>query len=275
MNINVQRSSSPNPAINNPFETLYIKGNENTDGSIRLIFTEGDNFAHIELRTNGVWNDTSFRFDSSSVLLGRDLSLSAVGGFLETVNFSMMVDHLKTLVPHIEFTTAGTTGAAHMPILDARETFIVFDGPKTGEIIGTSIGQMFTISPTRVLHSAEHLVGSVGATEEVRISYYKGSDNTGTELNRMKINANDFVADDPLIITYDSDFGFENIQTVFFEFTSAADISLATNAGGDVITSQDGHTLAELDIMLDEFVLTNDLSFVFDNNLNFVVHNRF
>ena len=275
MVINVQRSGSTNLARSNPFNTLYIKGSEGVDSSIRLIFTEGDNFAHIELRTGGVWNDTSFRFDSSSVLLGRDLSLSAVGGFLETVNFSMMAQHLKTLVPHIEFTITGTMGAAHMPVLDTRETFIVFAGPKTGEIVGTTIGQAFTISPTRVLHSAEHLVGSVGATEEIRISYYKGSDNTGIEINRMAIDPSDFVADQPLIITYDSDFGFENIQTVFFEFTSDSDISLSTNAGGDVITSQVGHTLAELDIILDELVLANDLSLTFDNDLNFVVNNRF
>lgn len=275
MVINVQRSGSVNLALNNPFDTLYIKGNENTDGSIRLIFVAGDMTAHIELRTDGVWNDTSFRFDSGSVLLGRDLSLSAVGGFLETVNPSEMVNHLKTLIPHIEFTITGTMGAAHMPILDARETFTVFAGPSTGEIIGTTIGQTFTISPTRILHSATHTVGSVGATAEVEVSYYKGTDNTGTLINRMMLPASAMVASQPLTIIYDSDFGFENIEMIFFEFISANNISLETNAGGDVITDQDGHTLAELDVILDEFTFSNELDLTLDNELNFCIPNRF
>lgn len=275
MEINIQRSGVVNPSINNPFSTLYIKGNESTDGSIRLIHTDPDEIAHIELRANGVWNDTGFMFSSGSISLGRDLLLSAVGGFLETVNPSMMVDHLKTLVPHIEFTTAGTKNAAHMPILDVRETFVVFDGPSTGEIISTTIGQTFTVDPTRVLHSSTHEVGSISATEEIIVSYYKGSDNTGDLLNSMKLPASDMIAGQPLTIVYDSDFGFETVQTIFFEFISDNNISLETNAGGDVITSQDGHILAELDIMLDEFVLANDLSLVFDNDLNIVVHNRF
>lgn len=275
MDINIQRSGSINPAISNPFDTLYLKGNENTDGSIRLILTPPDEMGHIELREDGVWNNTGFMFSSGSISLGRDLLLSAVGPFLETVNPSMVVDHLKTLIPHIEFTMAGTTGAGHMPILDARETFIVFAGPPAGEIISTTIGQTFTVSPTRLLHSTTHEVGSVGASAEIQVNYYKGVDNTGILINDMMLPSSDMIAGQPLTVVYDSDFGFENVETIFFEFVSDNNISLAINAGGDVITSQDGHTLAELDIMLDEFVLTNDLSFVFDNNLNFVVHNRF
>jgi len=83
------------------------------------------------------------------------------------------------------------------------------------------------------------------------------------------------VANTTLTIVYDSDFGFENATNIFFEFKSAANISLDLNAGGNVITTQNGHELAELDNILDEFVLANDLSLTFDNNLNVVVHNRF
>jgi len=272
----VHRPSGVNVGVNNPGEIVYLKGNESTDGSIRLIFTAGDPSSHIESRANGVWNDTGFRFSSSSVEIGRDMSISAVGGFIETVNFSEMVGHLKSLIPHIQFDTNGTSAQpGHMPILDVRETIAVFPGPATGEIVGTAIGQTFSASPSKVLHSATHTVGSISATSEVQVSYYKGTDNTGSLLNRFNIPASAMVASQPLIIVYDSDFGFEDIQNIFFEFVSANNISLATNAAGDVITSQDGHTLSGLDIILDEFVLANDLSLTLDNDLNFVIHNRF
>lgn len=261
--------------ISNGIGCIYLTGDESTDGSIRICSVPEDPMAHIEMRTDGVWNDTGFRFASSSVNLGRDLQLSAVGGFLETVNPSMMVDHLKTLIPHIEFTDQGTQNAAHMPILDIQTTFDVFTGPQISEITGTTLGQTFSVDPTRILHSVTHLTGSISSSAPIQISYYKGNDNTGDLLNRMMLPTNKMVATQPFTIVYDSDFGFENVTTIFFEFISDNTLSLATNAGGDVITSQDGHILDELDVMLDEFVFDNDLNFVLDNDLNFVVHNRF
>lgn len=275
MPIEILRPSGVNVGVNNPGITVYIKGNANTDGSIRFMFTEGDPTAHIESRAAGVWNDTGLRFSSSSVLLGHDMLVSSIGGFIETVNPSEIVRHIKSVIPHIESNINGTKEAAHMPILDVRETFDVFPGPVISEIVATSIGQVFSASPTRVLHSATHLAGSVGASAQVTVSYFKGTDNTGDLLNRFTLPASAMVAGLPFTTIYDSDFGFENIENIFFEFVSANTISLATNVSGDVITSQDGHVLSELDIMLDEFVLANDLSLTFDNDLNFVVHNRF
>ena len=267
----------------NPTSKLYITtdstaliGAENDpNGSIRIVFTPGDPSAHIELKANGVYNDTGFRFSSSSISIGRDLQISAVGGFIESLNLSEIDDHLKALIPHIQFDVNGTLGAAHMPVLDVRQDFVIFPGPTTGEIVSTSIGQVFTASPTRVLHSATHEVGSVSASASIEVSYYKGTDNTGPLLNRLNLPASAMVANTPLVIVYDSDFGFENATDIFFEFISSASISLDTNVGGNVITTQNGHELDELDIILDELVLANDLSLTFDNGLNFVVHNRF
>lgn len=255
--------------------TVYIKGDADTDGSIRLMFTEGDPTVHLESRTNGVWNDTGLRLSSSSMLLGRDMLVSSIGGFLETVNPSEIVDHIKAVIPHIEFNMNGTMAAGHMPILDVRETFDVFPGPVVGEIDGTSIGQVFSVDPTRVLHSATHRTGSVAATEQVNVSYYKGTDNTGSLLNRFMLPPSEMPASQPFTIVYDSDFGFEKVEDIFFEFVSESPISLSINSDTNIITSQDGHVLAELDIMLDELVLSNDLAITFDSNLNLVVHNRF
>lgn len=283
MAINIQNPASLDVSKANPRSTLYITQDSSAvitpdtdpDGSIRITFTPGDSEAHIELKTSGVYNDTGFRVASSSLSLGRDLKVSAVGGFMETFNISEIDDHIKALIPHIQFNVNGTIGSAHMPVLDKREDFIVFPAPSTSEIIGTSIGQIFSAIPTRVLHSTTHTVGSVGSTQDIVLSYYKGTDNTGSLLHRSNIRSNFMVMNQPITIVFDSDFGFENATNIFFEFTSTANISLTKNATGNIITTQNGHTLDELDVMLDEFVLSSDLSFIFDSNLNFVIHNRF
>lgn len=254
---------------------LYIKGDADTDGSIRIVFTDGDKDSHVERRAGGVWNDTSFRFASSSVGLGRDLRIGAVGGFIESFNISEMDDHIQALIPHIQFDTSGTTKAAHVPILDVRQDLIVFAGPATGEVTGTVLGQVFSVIPSRILHRTTHTTGSIGATSQIQISYYKGTDNTGSLISRFNIAAGTMPANTTFTVIFDDDFGFENAEDIFIEFLSQGQISLATNAAGDIITTQNGHILAELDMVLDELVLANDLSFVFDNDLNFVVHNRF
>jgi len=64
-------SNTVDVSVNNPNECIYIKGDENTDGSVRICSTEADPTSHIELRTNGVWNDTSFRFVSTSTSSAR------------------------------------------------------------------------------------------------------------------------------------------------------------------------------------------------------------
>jgi len=267
--------STGSPSQENPSGILYINGDADTDGSRRFIFTSGDDDAHIELRANGVWNDTGFRVASASIDLGRDLRVSAVGGFIETQNISEVAGHLKAAIPHIQFDTTGTPDAAHMPVFDEREDFVVYVGPATGEILGTTIGQTFSATPTRVLHSVTHTVGSIGATAEIQVSYHKGSDNTGPLLNRFRLPASSMVAGQPLIIVYEDDFGFENSETIFFEFQSANNISLATNAAGKVITTQNGHNFDEVDILLDNMTINREAGLTLDREGNFVVGRYF
>ena len=265
-----------NVGVNNPGIAVYIKGNETTDGSIRFLIDSSDGMAVVRERTNGVWNDTSLRVASASISLGRDLKVSAIGGFIETRNQSEMTGHLRAAIPHIQFAEQGTINSAHMPIFDKREDFVIFAGPNTGEKTGTTIGQVFSATPTRVLHSSTHIVGSIAATAPIQVSYYKGADNTGDLLNRFNIPASTMgTANTSFTITYEDDFGFENAQNIFFEYVSANSISMQTNASGNVITTQNGHTFDELDIILDEFVLSDDLSLLFTNDLGFVVHERF
>jgi len=260
--------------IFNPGKFVYI-GNvtsglpaaEDIDGSIRLEFTTSDSDAHIALRKQEVWNDTGFRFASSSVSLGRDLRVGAVGGYIESFNISEIDQHIKALILHRQFDNRGTTQPAHTPALGIRQDFDIFPGPATGEIIAKTIGQVFSALPTRILHSAVHTAGSVGAIKPIELSYYKGTDNTGSLISRVNLPTSQMVAGQSFTVLYDDDIGFEGEQNIFFEFISENNISLATNVDGDVITTQDGHLFAELDVLTSNLMLNEGLGFMFDENL--------
>lgn len=278
MTIQIDRQGVHDISRSNGRNIVYVKGNAFTDGSIRIMFDDNDPdpaVTHIELMTNGVWNDTGFRFSATSVFLGRDLILSAVAGFIETRNPSAAVGHVRALVPHIEFGEQGTIESAHMPITDFLKTFSPFPGPATGEVTGATIGQIINISPTRILDQSLHEVGSIGATAPIQVSFYVGTDNAGLLVERFNLPASDWVANQPLIIEYNESFGIEANENLFQEFTSVNALSLKTNAAGDIITDHTGHQLAERDIILDELVLDEEMFFVFDNNLGFVTNNRF
>ncbi|MEE9367033.1 MAG: hypothetical protein V3W44_10125 [Dehalococcoidales bacterium] len=245
---------------------LYIVGDNDTDGSIRIAFLAGEDVAHIESRADGVWNDDGLRVASSSLDIGRDMTVSAIAGFLETNNPSAVVGHVKGLIPHVLFDDAGT-GLLRTPILDAEEIFTVFD-TTVGEIIGTTIGINIGATPGRAIEESIHQTGSVAATSKVTVSFYVGSDNTGFLFNRKVLPASAFPADSEIEIPYDNDLGFEANSPVFMEFTSANNLSLKTDASGNPLTKHEAHALDELGVITENTIYDEDLGHVLDESLN-------
>ena len=253
--------------------TLYIKGSELVDGSIRFIFTVGDDVGHIELRESGVWNDTGFRFASNSVKVGRDLTLSAVAGILETNNPSALVGHVKSLIPHIEFDDDGTR-QVQTPIL-AEETTVLIYGPVTGEVNAKTHGIDLGQVPSRVIEHSFHEIGTVGATDEVVVSVYVGTDNTGILINRRTLPASDLVTKTQLDINYDNDLGFEGGSNIFMEFVSDTAFTMEVDASGNPVTTHEMHELAVIEILTENLVYNTEWGHVLDSSLNPVYLNQF
>ncbi len=55
MTLEIQRPSGVNVGVNNPGDTIYIKGNESTDGSLRIIADASGAFGVMEQRVSGIW----------------------------------------------------------------------------------------------------------------------------------------------------------------------------------------------------------------------------
>jgi len=274
-----EQAGSVDVTIVNPRDLVYIKGNATTDGSIRYRIDIDETVIEVgkkdPLGPDILFNDTGLRVGSSSISLGRDLRVGAAGAFIETFNLSEIEGHFLALIPNIAFDARGSVDPAQCPIVDIREDFIIFDGPVDGTITGKVLGQSL-ISPTnKLLHSTSHITGITGATAPVQFSFYKGTDNTGDLLLRLNLFSSLMSADTAFTVEFDDDLGFEAGVNVFFEFVSEENISLRTNAAGEIITTQNGHVQNHLDMILDELVVTNDLSLTFDNSLGLITHNRF
>ena len=254
-------------------DALYIVGDEFTDGSVRLIFTAGDDVAHVEARADGVWNDTGFRFASSSVEVGRDLTISAAAGFMETNNPSALVGHVKSLIPHIEFDDDGSR-QVQTPIL-AEETIVVVYGNAVGETNAKSIGIDLGQVPSRLIEHSFHEVGTVGAVDDVEVSIYVGTDNTGVLINRRILPASQLPAKTQLDINYDNDLGFEGGSNIFMEFVSDTSFTLETDVAGNPVTTHEMHELSTIEILTENLIFNNALGHVLDNSLNPVYENQF
>lgn len=51
----IHRPSSIDVTVNNPNDVIYLKGNEFTDGSHRIIYNPIDDFGNFETRVLGQW----------------------------------------------------------------------------------------------------------------------------------------------------------------------------------------------------------------------------
>ena len=102
-----------------------------------------------------------------------------------------------------------------------------------------------------------------------------GLDNDGELFFREFFPASIFPASSAIVLDFKDDFGLDNGVDYFMEFTSTANLSLQTDGSGNIISSFSAHLMDEQDIITDNFILSNDLSLIFDNDLNLVVGTPF
>jgi len=290
-----EHAGSVDVTVANPRDLLYIRGNEITEGSIRFHFIgdPGETFGHIELRDEDVWNDTGLTFSSGSINLGRDLSVSAVGEFLQTFLASVpTILGTRNLHGHIPYhPDTGTepnpgpavvfSGMPFMPVLNPPMIMDVFPPfIPDNDITGTSISIIFPELSNRVIRTSQHSVGATGATAEVEITFTQD----GVVLSRFRIPASQMQANTSVFLEFTDEFGLAGTNIVQ-TFTSVNDISLNRNVSNEILTRHDAFPQSTQDIILEEFVIGIDEgpsvldilnpTIIFTNEASFVVNNRF
>ncbi len=124
------------------------------------------------------------------------------------------------------------------------------------------------VSPGRVLEESIHEVGTVGSTQPTTVTFHLGTDNTGFVIDRKRLAANAMVANTTLEIRYDNDLGFLAGQQIFMQFSSAANISLKTDSGGNALTKHEAHQLSTVGLISENLMIDENLNLMFDLSLN-------
>ena len=192
--VNITRPNSPDVTVRNAKEFLYVKGDADTDGSIRIIpeTTEHLN-VELQLRSDGVWNDTGLQVLNASIHIGHELAISGTGQWI-LISTEEADETFQALVPHIEYNSEdGTLPYAHIPILSPELFDVVFQPDDSGVMAAATFGYQFVTQITAVV-SALIVKTSAAATSDVRFSTYRGPDNTGPLFFQKTFPADHFPA---------------------------------------------------------------------------------
>tara|TARA_R110000772_G_scaffold73289_1_gene160291 strand:+ start:935 stop:1768 length:834 start_codon:yes stop_codon:yes gene_type:complete len=223
---------TPHVNVSNAREYVYLKGDANTDGSLRIVpdQTVQENF-EFQYRNNGVWNDTGIQISSATIFLGRDLEVKSAGDWILTTD--VQKTH-RALAPHIEFTDEeGTLEYAHLPILGALQADVPVQPDFSEEIITSSYSDTQTNPSDLLAQTIGMKTGSVAATEPVTISFLRPSDTVFWTRNypASHFPANSDITIDLLGLL--EAFEGEQISTTI---TSDAPFSFLGDSGGEAYT---------------------------------------
>lgn len=251
---------------------LYLKGNEFTDGSLRLIPSQrgaSDQFdVQFRQRRDGVWNNTGIKVSGATIHLAEELDISGAGEWIRTLETSG--DH-TALVPNVEFDDLAGTGRARSPVVDTKIIRSVVESDDTSEVVGTSLQSSFTATSSALGSKLYFKVGSVGATNPVNLKLIRGIPpgrvfvDQQLPVSLMATPGAEFTIDLPGMTE-------TNPGDVFFgQMTSSTTISLKSSAAGVWFFAADSHPFGREEILLENLVVLNDAGLVLANDTGFVV----
>lgn len=151
--------------------TLYIKGSEFVDASIRLRVDDiNPDLAVLELRESGVWNNTGLIISGDTLSLGREATLSAIGEFI--VGFDAGVNR-KAIHSHIHFSDEGTLETGYFAKLQAIINNFPIQLDDSVDIISNLIEHSFTAAGTFIVSVDNFKAGSVVPTGNIVLDVFR------------------------------------------------------------------------------------------------------
>jgi len=273
MPIHIQKTSTIDVTRrNNSLQTLYCKGDESTDGSIRFFI---DDICQIQKRVSGSWNNTKLRTGGASLEIGYDLFIESAGGFIKIQNPSAFDGNQFSLVVDVPYDAGTGTLFPHFPIVDSVGILDIFTDA-ISEVSGTTIDQTFTVTNAQIVESFIYEVGTVGASSEVVQTLYLGTDNTGIVLEKQTIPASEFPADSTVTIALNSTIGLSASQSnLHLELVTDTAFTLKTDVSSNILLTLTTQLLEVRDILYDDLVYDASLNYILDSKLNPIYSQQF
>ena len=212
--------ASPNLTVSNPSDTVYLLGDEFTDGSVRLIINE--TIPEVQERKDGIWVAGELRLDASTLFLGRDVSIRGVGSHLQ-VNSAESGE--TSLLLEVGFDDAGTE-LPHAHVLDVRQNRVVFSSNVVGEIVTSLFELPVTSFLTAFRYKYYFKTGSVAATQPVTMTLSKGSTPGGAVVFTKTMPASQWLASTEVEVELDGALSLSVGAPLLLTISSAANFSL-------------------------------------------------
>ncbi len=205
--------------INNPpdREAVYVKGDEFTDGSLRLRpdIEHGQTGIQFELRAEGVWNVTTIDLlGEDSIALGHSCELGLAGAHVRLLE----ANGAESIISTRHYNNAvGSADADESLKLEPRidESTIQPDDSGVLSAVDGPISWEFQMGIEKVIYSVWFKPDAVFDTN-VEILLRKDSSSGGI-LHRRNYPASDFVPGVAVEFSIPGMFEIENFETIWFE----------------------------------------------------------
>jgi len=269
----VQRPPGVDVSVFNPRNTNYIKGNANTDGSIRFVPTTKPKDCKIEIRKDGIFVSAGLGLGASSLALGLDLSTAAQGSQLEIKSVESDSSNLSI---GSEFNDLGSA-PGKVAVLRERINRVVVQSVTSGELITKSDTNTFTATVAggnAFRYVFYFKTGSVAATASVTLQISKGLTPGGDIFFSKEMPVSDWIANTEVVVELEGGLNItpgNDFSTTLF---SDEDFSLL----GDFVTPGVGRFFA-FDIQPYEYQVLISASkgtnrFLFNNNAEQIIDNN-
>jgi len=198
----------------NTADTLYIAGDADTDGSVRLVLnifaTDG---YEVQSRANGVWNGGSAGFGPGTLYIGLEPSLGGVGPYLNVQDRS---ETLSGLYPYVEYdATTGSADVLTTAHASALVTEYEFQTDDSATLTGDPIEFRVNWIEERSVVSKVYLIPAVAPSGEVSITVRRGSE-TGEAFFYRTYDASLFVADTEVALDVEGGIEFTDDSPLYW-----------------------------------------------------------
>lgn len=205
---------------------VYIRGDADTEGSIRFVVDNAKQISKIEKRRQGIWQPSSMRTGPNSVFVGERVALGAAGHHLVTED----TDGHSHFHVHSIFDGETTTGDSTIINAFFFEARVIFQPDDSGEFTGLSISKVDAVTAHTLSKKFYFKTGATAATEAVRIQTWEGTDDTGAIIFDQTYPFSDFPANTEISLDMDGYVEFDAGTNVFTTISSPAAFSLKTDA---------------------------------------------
>lgn len=233
----------------NSVDCVYLKGDETTDGSIRFI-QHGNELPHIEERIETIWQDSELQIAPSTLWLGKNVGLSAIGSYLAV----HADDGHMHFYSHSEFDPITGLTIKDAQIINAYDFVesVVFQSDFSNEWTGTAIEYPLTATGHNISKNLQFKTGSTMPSAPVRYCVWEGADKTGKLIYDRTYPVNLSPPPDYSDVSFPlaGYTEFHPNRDYYFRIDSDEPFSMMTNSGGTIPYIAADITFVRQDTML-------------------------